>query len=520
MSPRSRRILAALVLLLLGLVALFLIQCTGMAAPEVRPTPAPVSSPEAPAPALESAAAIPAEPAPADPAPRAEPAAEVLTPARLQAPAKVAAGAAFRVEWEGPDNPGDYLTIVPPEAADAVYDNYVETRAGSPLEITAPLDTGKFELRYVALRSKTVLGRAPLEITPVEVTLSAPDEAVLGNMLPVSWTGPDNANDYLTIVPKGTPDGRYGNYTETRHGSPLEIRVPPEAGEAELRYISGQGSKVLGRRPLKIVAPETSVTGPEEVVAGTVFTASWVGPNNHGDYLTIVPTGTPDGQYRNYSETSKGRELQLTALMEPGDAELRYMTGQGARVLARAPIRIVPAKITLEAPAEAVAASAVPITWTGPNNRGDYLTIVRAGTPDGQYARYGDTSRGSPLSVEAPIDAGPAEIRYMSGQGARVLARRILMVTVPQVTLRAPPNAPAGSLVPVEWTGPQNRGDYLTLVAKSAKDGAAHQTVLLNRGSPAQVRAPKEPGEAEVRYMSGQGNRVLARTGIELTASP
>ena len=63
------------------------------------------------------------------------------------------------------------------------------------------------------------------------------------------------------------------------------------------------------------------------------------------------------------------------------------------------------------------------ITWTGPNNPGDYITIVPKGLPDGQYRDYATTSNGSPLTVKAPKDAGDAEIRYMTGQGGKVLAR-------------------------------------------------------------------------------------------------
>lgn len=420
MSPRSRRVLAVLILLLLGVLGLLLIRCSGTAAPELRPTPAPVETTPAQPPETPATPATGATPAGPD--------AEVLTPATVQVPGQVLAGAAFPVEWTGPDNRGDYLTIVRPDTRAADYGNYVETRAGSPLELTAPLEPGEFEVRYVAVRSKTILGRAPIVVTPVTASLDAPAEAALGTPVSVSWSGPDNAQDYITIVAKGTPDGRYGNYAETRKGSPLTITAPVEPGEAELRYMTGQGAKVLARRDLRIIAAKTSITAPAEVIAGTKFEASWTGPDNSGDYLTIVPKDTPDGRYKNYTETRNGPTLQITALIDPGEAELRYMTGQGSKVLARRSITVVPAKITLDAPAEAVAGSTVPVSWTGPNNSGDYLTIVAKDAPDGQFARYADASWGTPAKIMVPAEPGAAEIRYMSGQGAKVLARRKLTV--------------------------------------------------------------------------------------------
>ena len=68
----------------------------------------------------------------------------------------------------------------------------------------------------------------------------------------VTWTGPDNAGDYLTFAPKDLPDGQYGNYTNTSKGSPLTITAPITPGEIELRYMTGQGAKVLKRIPIVI----------------------------------------------------------------------------------------------------------------------------------------------------------------------------------------------------------------------------------------------------------------------------
>ena len=91
-------------------------------------------------------------------------------------------------------------------------------------------------------------------------------------------------------------------------------------------------------------------------------------------------------------------------------------------------ITINAAPVTVQAPAEAKAVSDVSITWTGPNNPSDYITIVTASTPDGQYAAYTNTTAGSPLTVKLPKQTGHAEVRYMTGQGNKVLSRIPLKV--------------------------------------------------------------------------------------------
>lgn len=417
-SPRSRRnIIIILALLLLALLTLVVFRCSCSAPKKLAIQPvATKSAPTAPAVAPESPREAPKAPE------------EILTPATITAPTTVKAGAAFSAQWTGPNNPEDYLTIVAKEAPEGAYANYQQTRVGTPLELTAPMQSGAYEVRYVAARSKKVLGRAPITVESVEATLTAPEEAVLGTVISVGWKGPNNAGDYITVVPKGTPDGQYGNYTETSAGALLNLTLPPVAGDAELRYMSAQDRLVLGRRAIKIVAPSVSLAAAEEAVAGSLLTINWTGPKNAGDYITIVAKAKPDGQYGNYSNVSAGSPLTVLVPIEPGEAELRYMTGQGGKVLARRDLRVIAAKISLEAPSEAIAGLPVSITWTGPNHGGDYVTIVPKTARDGHYAAYTNTSAGSPLKITAPKEAGEAEVRYMSGQGSKVLARRPITI--------------------------------------------------------------------------------------------
>ncbi len=408
-DSRRRNILIVLVMIVIAIVLLLLFRCQGK--PPPAPTPKANPAPPASAGATGPAAAVSREPD------------EVLTPATLAVPERVAAGSVVAVRWTGPDNRGDYVTIVRKDAANDALGDYRETKQGSSLEIAAPMEPGACEVRYITGRSHTILARASIEVMPVGATLDAAAEVTLGASFSVAWTGPNNTGDYVTIVAKGAPDEKYGSYVNTDQGSPVKLTAPPEAGDGELRYVSGQGRKVLARRPIKIAAAEVSLAAPSEATAGTTIEVAWKGPDNSGDYITVVSKETADGQYGNYTVTSTGSPLKLLVPIMAGGAELRYMTGQGGRVLARRPIKIAAAKVTLSAPAEAAAGGAVSITWTGPNNPGDYITVVAKSTPDGQYGAYTATSSGSPLTVTAPKEAGDGEIRYMTGQGGKVLAR-------------------------------------------------------------------------------------------------
>jgi Ca-activated chloride channel family protein len=290
------------------------------------------------------------------------------------------------------------------------------------------METGEWELRYVTGRSRRVLARTPIVINPAGATIAAPDEVLMGGNVTVTWTGPNNPSDYITLVSRETADGKYGNYTNVSEGSPLTVRAPPEAGDGELRYMSGQGAKVLGRRAIRIVAAEVSLSAPATVIAGSTLSVTWTGPNHPSDYITLVPRETPDGTYGNYTNTSNGSPLSLVVPIMAGDAELRYMTGQGNKVIGRRAIQVLAVEATLAAAAEAKAGSMIEITWSGPNYPSDYITVVPRETPDGQYRAYSNVNAGSPLQVKAPPTAGDAEIRYMTGQGGKVIGRRAIRI--------------------------------------------------------------------------------------------
>lgn len=422
MENRRRRNVIIAILAIVIVILLLLWRCT-----PAKPVAAPAPTPEADAPAPAETVQTPAAPPELTPAPAGP--AEILTPATVEAPAEIGAGAVFEVTWNGPANEGDYLTIVPAGALPEIYGDYALTREGSPLRLNAPVDAGACEVRYVTAKSHTVLGRVKVTVVAAAATLRAPASAALDTTLSVEWTGPDNAGDYITIVAAGTPDGGHGNYTTTDRGSPLKITAPPDAGDAELRYMTGEGARVLARMPIQITMPEVSLDASLRAIAGAAVPVAWKGPGNQGDYITIVPVGTPDGQYRGYTVLGKGATADVTMPIDPGECELRYMTGRGARVLARRPILVVSATVTLDAPPATAPGAAVSVAWTGPANQGDYITIVPAGTADGTFGQYTQTSRGSPLTVQAPPAAGDGEIRYMSGQGARVLARRAIRIT-------------------------------------------------------------------------------------------
>ncbi len=261
--------------------------------------------------------------------------------ASFQPIAEVSAGAEFEVHWEGPGHPRDYISIDEPGSPEKEYGPYKYARS-SPVKLKAPDTTGTWTVRYHMGNSHRVLAETPLVVGGVEASLDGPTQAPAGSVIEVAWEGPDNQGDYISVDPLGAPDKEYGRYTYTKRGSPAKLTLPEEVGTYEVRYHMGGSSIVLASYELTTLANEATVSGPASVVAGSKFEVAWTGPANPSDFLTIVPVGSGNREYMDYDYARKGSPSTIVAPLEPGDYELRYITGGKRQVLANAPIQVTP----------------------------------------------------------------------------------------------------------------------------------------------------------------------------------
>ncbi|MEL7062081.1 MAG: VWA domain-containing protein, partial [Acidobacteriota bacterium] len=172
---------------------------------------------------------------------------------------------------------------------------------------------------------------------------------------------------------------------------------------------------------------------------------------------------------------------------------------------------------TIDVPASVAAGSELQVIWTGPDNPCDYISIDPAGSPAAVYGDYGYTREGSPLVLVAPDDPGTYEVRYHMSGSKTVIGLASIEVTATSATVSGPSSAAGGSTFEVAWTGPANRGDYLTIVSAGADPRAYESYAYTRDGSPVTLKAPLEVGAHELRYVTGAQRRILASAPIEVT---
>lgn len=261
----------------------------------------------------------------------------------ITAPAEAKAGETITINWQGPNGTGDFITIVAQGAREGSYGAYVYTKVGNPLQMTTPVDVGNYEIRY----SKgdggyPTLARHVFKVIAADVQLTTPSSVKAGEQISIHWQGPNSAGDYITVVPAGSADRTYKAYAYTNTGNPVRLPMPEKPGEYEIRYANGSTYRTLTSNPITVIGVDASVTLIGEARANEPVTIQWNGPNNPGDYLTIVAKDAREGSWDTYSYTRRGNPLQVLAPKNPGEYEIRYATAKQYITLARQPIAVLP----------------------------------------------------------------------------------------------------------------------------------------------------------------------------------
>ncbi len=351
--------------------------------------------------------------------------------------------------------------------------------------------------------------------------LIAPAEAPKGSTIEVGWEAAVEEGDFIGIGrPDATGANQWRNYTYTTEGNPVQLLMPPEEGPYLIRYFNGQSNEPIGETQIIATPVEVQLTAPAEAISGSEIEVAWVGPDYPDDYIGIGIVGASGAnQWQNFAYTRAGSPAKLTVPAVEGEYLIQYFSGQDRISFAQVPIAVTLPAVTVSAPAEAIAGSILEIEWSGPGYDGDYIGIGPVGASGAkQWMNYALTRDGSPAKVTVPAVAGDYVVTYFAREGRTPLAETAVSVSLPEVTVSAPAEAIAGSILEIEWTGPGYDGDYIGIGPVGASGAKQWMNYTLTReGSPAKVTVPAVAGDYVVTYFAREGRTPLAETAVSVS---
>lgn len=352
-----------------------------------------------------------------------------------------------------------------------------------------------------------------------DITINAPEQVHVGETIHITWQGQSQSGDFITLVTKDTPEGRYQTYQYGNNQNKISLVAASKPGDYEIRYLSGTGYKTLARRSITLLPSNTTLEIPKSTQGGDTLRVKWSGPNSYGDFICIVAKGAKEGSYLKYTYTNTGNPLKLRVPIAPGEYEVRYASGNGYSTLASAPITVTGNTASVSAPTTARSGETVLVKWQGPNSYGDFILATPKGAKEGSYKTYTYTNSGNPLKLTLPEGSGEYEIRYASGDGYKTLASTNITLKSVTASMEVKESIYTDKYFTVEWQGPGNDRDYITIVKPDAKEGSWKNYTYTRWGNPLKIRAPKEAGNYELRYATGQSYSTLGRLPVTVLQS-
>ncbi|MEQ8255719.1 MAG: hypothetical protein RH980_06635, partial [Roseovarius confluentis] len=321
-------------------------------------------------------------------------------------------------------------------AAENEFGNYQVVRDNTETTLTAPSDTGMYELRYLLREGPKVMATAMIEVTEPQVTISGPDSAATGASVTVEWTGTVNPQDYVVVVPAGAPENEFGNYQVVRDASKVALTMPADPGMYELRYLMREGPKVMATAMIELTPPEVTVTGPEQIRAGDDITVDWTGTVATNDYINLVPMGAADDKFGTYISVREATSATIKAPAETGLYEVRYVLREGTRVLARHTVEVLAEDAALNtgaaltAPDSAAPGSTIDVGWQVDSNSADQrITLARGNQAIFTWLQAVKITDGATTAqIDLPSEPGVYELRFLDVAGQEVLARKVITV--------------------------------------------------------------------------------------------
>ncbi|MCW8879838.1 MAG: VWA domain-containing protein [Kangiellaceae bacterium] len=438
-----------------------------------------------------------------------------ITDASVNVPNKVIAGSQFEAEWKGPKNKYDKLIIKSPDGKRLFDATYIGREdISSPSKITAPETPGEYFVHYY-LRDNRSLAKTKLKVIPAKASIKAAASITAGSEFEVEWSGPKNKFDVLGVFKANSKDRLTYTYIfRDEDESPAKVKAPEQPGEYEVRYFTN-GKNTLAKQAITIVPALASVKAPGKIVAGSAFDVEWSGPKNKFDVVAVFKPNA-----RNYlSHTYIFRDndespARVTAPEQPGDYELRYYTN-GKKTLAKQLIKVIPATASVRVPEQVIAGAKFEVEWSGPKNKFDVVAVFKPNARKYLNHTYIFRERDkSPAFVNAPETPGTYEVRYYTN-GKRTLAKQNFTVIPATASVSAPSQVKAGMKFSVEWQGPKNKFDVVTVFSDDGKKQFDKKYIRDNSKSPISLKAPKVPGKYQVRYFTN-GKNTLASQKFEV----
>jgi Ca-activated chloride channel homolog len=270
---------------------------------------------------------------------------------RVDAPEQVPANSEFEFVVADAETETDYVLFVPADHDEEVSRHVRRTNrldGDGAYTRRAPGEPGAYELRYYLAQDDELAVVVPIEVTEIEVSISAPAEVVANTHFELELSEP--AVGHIVIVDADRAEDDIVSRSMRMRNSVsgdrvVRRRAPDQPGEYEIRYHAREDRRLLASTAITVVETKATLAAPGEAKAESEVEIEVNG--GVSGHLVIVRADRAEddivSRYQRIRNSVDGDDgvVTRTAPEDPGEYEIRYYTSGERRLIARSPLEVV-----------------------------------------------------------------------------------------------------------------------------------------------------------------------------------
>ena len=350
----------------------------------------------------------------------------------INAPDEAGAGTEIDLSWEAPKTAEAKINLELTGEKPKFHANphlYIKGKKEGSMRM--PSTEGDYVLRWYNLSDRKIVTERAIKVTAQKITINAPEEAIAGTEIELSWDAPNGLDAYINIQPiEDKPDSNARTYIYTKKKQSDYMRMPSNAGDYTLRWFNRNDRKVLAEKNIKLTEAIISITAPDEAIAGTEVELSWQAPKGLDSFINIqLADEKPNYNAKHYIYTKKKISDYLRLPSTAGSYMLRWYNRNDQKPLAERPIVLTAPAITISVPDEIKAETEIEISWQAPTGLDSFINLQKADEkPNYNAKKYFYTKKKSSEYMKMPAEPGEYVLRWYNRNDRKILSEKKITI--------------------------------------------------------------------------------------------
>lgn len=442
----------------------------------------------------------------------------------INAPDEAGTGTEIDISWVAPKDADAKINMQTADEKPQYHATpYFFTKKKKEASMRMPAEAGDYVLRWYNLADRKVVVEKPIKLNQEVVTINAPDEAVTGSEIDITWTAPKTSDAKLNLQKADEKPAYHSSpYFYTKKKSEDSMRMPSEAGDYVLRWYNISDRKVVTEKPIKLTEAQITINAPDEAGTGSEIDISWLAPKTANAKINLQKADEkPEFHTKVYLYTKNKTEAALRLPSEDGEYVLRWYNLSDRKAISERPIKLLAQKITITAPDEALAGSEIELSWDAPKGLDAFINIQPVDEkPNYNASRYIYTKKKTSSYMRVPSIAGDYMLRWYNRKDKKVVTERPIKLTKPEVTINAPDEAIAGTEMELSWQAPKDLNSFINLQLADEKPNYNARTyIYTNKKTSDYMRLPSVAGDYTLRWFTRGDKQIFAERPLKIKAA-